>query len=419
MLFITVYVCIDRLLKNRQTKIVAGIFFLSATSIWNFRIFLESHQIVMPVIWNDYFDAYGTFVRLPPHHIAAFICMICVLLLLAKPSGWKFREVSGYVLSICIGLLQPYLSFFLTVILVCYVCLNWLDTKKRPPDFRFIARMCGIHIALMGLNFYQLQYVQHLPFAVAGVMLSQFRNVSIATYIGSLGPLFWLSLTAFGNPLYRNTPGMKLLILWAWIPIVFFLLPEIGNLTSTNRLLQTYQHIPFALLSAIGIDGIFGRMKSYRYIVLFLAILSAAYGFIPYITKLNTELAYIHTENFNVFIPDDLSAAFRFIENSTSPDSMILAGTAVSSMVPAFTDARVFVGADSSTPDFYGKQAQMIAVFQGTPGEADLHAYLRGNHINYIVFGIDSPGWEDSPYNGVSFLREVFASGPVRIIRVI
>lgn len=416
-LFGSVCILIERTIQKESTKILAGVFFLSSTSIFDIRAFFHNGTIVTPTMYNDYFDLFSKYVRIPPHHLVSFVCMIGILLGISAGGMRRFTFLILLILAACIGLLQPYISFFLGIILGTYLFIHWISSKRLPHNTPLIISIIGISIVMVLLNYYLLQHVLRLPFASTGAVSTP-RYITFGTYLTALGPLVWVSLLVFWNRSMSAKPMVKLLVLWAWVPCIFFLLPEIGNVTSTNRLLQTYQQLPCAILAAIGADAV---LNNYRYrvaLVLVLSFLSLSYGFVSYAGDINQDLHAINTAYFNVYIPKYLSETFSYIDSHTPADSMMLGGTSVSAMVPAFTHSRVFIGHDSNTPNYSQKVGEAMAFYQGTMTDQEVKRFVSSNHIAYIMFGLDAPLWSESRYNGAGYLTLTYTNGPVQVIRV-
>jgi hypothetical protein len=416
-LFWMVYRLITKTITTSTGRILAGVFFFSATSVWGVGEFIRSGVISMPVVWNDYFDLYSLYVRVPPHHVLAFVCMGSILLLLNQKTLTRRDMGIGIVLSICLGLLQPYLAFFFLAILSVYVVVCVIIDRKIPQNAGFIAVMGAICVCMIGMNYYLLQYIMRLPFAATSVLSQGGRYITFSTYLYSLGPLALLSFLAFANASYRKTMAMRYMLIWAWLPCVLFLLPEIGNLTSTNRLLQTYQHLPLALLAGVGVEGILRKGIVRRIVIIGMVVCALTYGFVPYAMKMKTDVQFVHTEYFNVYMPEYLRQAFIFFNTKTARDSMVLSGAQLGVMMPAFTHNRTLIGHDSNTPDFVGKSQKSVYFYQGSMSAQEAEDFLKEEKVDYVLFGLDAPSWEKSLYNGVAFLEPVYTNDIITIVR--
>lgn len=418
LLFYSAYKWINETIHRESTKVLAGVLFLSSTSFWSIRTFLQNHEIILPINWSDYFDTSNKYLRIPPHHILSFACLLWILLFITRKELRHREYIIGALFSICLGLLQPYIAFLLIIILGCYTVLHWIVAKKIPHAFWFIVMVECISVMLVGMNYVYLQFALHLPFAsTSGVSLDP-RMLSLGVYISALGPCAWASILAFTYRKYTQKISMKLLVLWAWIPFVLFLLPEIGNVTSTYRLFQTYQQLPFAILAAIGIESVVRLIPFRRVIVMGVIVASLVYGFLPYIHNMNHDVHIIHGEYFNVYIPEHLRNTFLYLDAHTPEDSMVLAGTSVSGMIPAFTHNRVLMGHESNTPDFLNKLTRAISFYQRKLSEEEMRQFLQEYHIEYIVFGIDAPTWQEVEYNSMTFLKPVYTNGPITVTKV-
>ena len=417
LLFWAVFFFLDRVFKREETKLLAGVFVLTATSLWHWASVGITIFPTMPTTYSDYFDMFGRYTRVPPHHVVAFACFILLLYIFGKPVIDRKNGIIAVLLTIAIGLLQPYLVFLLGLIIGIHCGISWLVQRKAPRNIVWFGGVIVTSLVMLAANAYALHLLAE-PFASIAENATGARYVNPLTYLIALGPLTLLSIAAFGNVREMGKTTVRLLLLWAIVPAVLFFLPEVANITSTYRILQTYQQLPIAILAALGIEWIAGKRAWYPALVVVLAVLPIVCGVYPFVSEIHEAVVTAHPEHFNEYIPSGLMQTFSYLNSSTPAESMVLAGENLSAMVPAFTHNRVLIGEDSASTNYTEKVSATISFFQGTMTPTDALTFLKKYHIRYILFGMDSPLWENSPYLNIPSLALIKQFIPLEIVEV-
>ena len=418
LLFYAVFLLINDVILEERTKVAAGVFALTATSFWQLVYVHGVATIVWPTTWSDFFDLFDKYLRIPPHHFLAFACLIGIIILVGKKQVTQRALVFLGALTIILGLLQPYISLVLVCILGWHIVTLLMEEKHWTHKSSLSASVVILSVIMLGVNFYVLRFVFHAPFATVGIVSFSPRNVSVWTYLLALGPLAFIALGFLFSSSYRTNTKIRLIAWWAIIPIIFFLLPNVTNVFDTNRILQTYQQIPVAILAAIALRIIVKRLPRATYIMGAVVIAVAVYGIFPAYVMRQQALASAQTNYLNIYIPSYLTRIFSYLKRNTKEDSVVLASQTVSNMIPAFTDNKVIIGHDSNEINFTQKLDESNDFFFGRMPEAAVADYLRRMRASYIVFGVEVPPFHDIPYSSLPFLRVVYTDGSISIVRV-
>lgn len=309
--FYAAYCLIITAIPRSRTRILAGVLLISATSFWHLVQTGGSWALTTPKTWSDYFDPYNRYIRIPPHHYLAFACFMGIIVLLARRSDDMKTRGCIIALTIATGLLQPYISFLLLVI-VSYDAISQVFITKTMNNRKLLitGSIVGVSAAMILMNAYMLQSVLHSPFAATSILSVLPRSVSVATYFFALGPLVIMACMSVLPKASMGKPIVRMIALWAVAPVVLFLLPNISNVTETNRLLQTYQQVPLAILAAIGIEHIVTRLSLPSIMIGSMMLAGMVYGGIPFYSMMSPLFGPTNTNEINIYIPNGLIDLF-------------------------------------------------------------------------------------------------------------
>jgi hypothetical protein len=408
--FLGVYLVIQRAVARDSTRTLAGVLSLTATAIYS----TDAGGVHTRINWIDYFDIFNKYQRIPPHHYMAFACFAGILFILTSRHISRRAVYVSLGLAVAIGLLQPYILFFMVLLLGLVGCVV---TKEK----KLLCLLMSISLVMLVWTSYVQRVVLQAPFAATEIFFGLARAVPPLDYLLSLGPLvlaaFWVVLSG----VFRKNLMIRYLLAWAVVPFGLYCLPTIGNLTSEYRLFQTYQHIPLGILSALFIEYITSRLprRVIGIIMGVVGLMSLVYGGWYYVAIAKANITQSYVSYFNLYMPNYLTQVFLYLKDKTPPDSIVLATPVVSSMVPAFSDNKVIIGHESTTRNFNQKKQDASVFFSGSLSLADMETYLLTNHIAYIIFGIDAPTFIQTGYAVSSHLQEVYRDGSISVVAVI
>jgi len=406
-----VFFLIDVFCPKTVTKILAALFFFSATGYWYLVSQGGSLLYTQDVVYSYYFDLLDKFLVIPPHHLLALSLSIIAIILLARRRGTLVISGIAGILFALVGFLHPWMQ---AIFLACVTVVMFIQLLMERNRARFILQSW---IIIMALSVPVLLItLRSLPKtdAVLGLFVVQPRTISFLQYVTALGPLF---IPAVFVLFFRRLLAKNLILCaWAFVPIALFFLPDARMPMDIFRLFQIYQHIPMAILAALALEEITKKLRLPSLVLLGIGILFGIYGYTSFTWMLKDNMA-VNTNFYNYYIPKWFLTMAAYLDR-TAPDSVVLAGTTVSSMIPAFTHNKVILGHDGNQIHYAQKRDEAYSFFYQTMPTGDIKEYIRGSRANYIVLGVDIPGWSDLPYASLPFFTTVYTDSPVSVVRV-
>jgi len=121
---------------------------------------------------------------------------------------------------------------------------------------------------------------------------------------------------------------------------------------------------------------------------------------------------------FNFYIPEYLAHLFAYLDKYTTKQSVILAGTTLSMMIPVFTHDNVFMGQENSVADYNSRVMMAINFYNQIMSPDTMKTFLVSHRISYVMFSIDAPAYT-SGFTAYPFLKEVYHNGSNSIVQVI
>jgi len=414
--FFSVYFIIRNVFTSFTHRVLAAILFFFSTNFWTADWTNGKLQIVNPVLYSDYFSIVAKMFRIPPHHFLAFFCFITVLLLLSRHRITPLHMFCIFILTVSIGLLQPYVLFLLCIFIGCALLVNVIKYRKISQKEVIMAVLISIGGIVLLYYIYIIKSV--LRGSTEGILSWLPLGFPLSLYLQGLGPLIILAPFSLLFRTYWEKPFVRFLFIWAFLPIGLFLLPVIHIPSQTTRLFQIYQQLPLAILATITIGQVSKTLKHPMILITLVGIAAFFYGAFPLAVQEYDDLTSISTNNMVVYTPDYILQSFSFLQNNTAKKSVVLTGETISMMIPAFTDNRVMIGHEGDTHNYPEKLALENAFFNNTLSEKAVRTFLRDHHISYIIFGIDAPPYESSSYKNFPEFRKVYSDGIITIVRV-
>jgi hypothetical protein len=419
-LLTTVFVLIYKTFPSGRLRITASVLFLSATSWWTLSRENGVFTQYTAETYSDYFDIFSKYNRIPPHHLFGLICFIGIFLVLSMSKAGLKNNIILVVLAAVLGFVQPYLSLILMISIIIFSISRFLLHRRKAGIVGESVLVCVVSGIALLVNQYVLLHILNVPFASVGILQGSDQRVMFVPYISAIGPLLFIALGSVFHRKYRTKPIVAFLYIWAFAPIVLFLLPVVSNVNGAYRLYQTFQQIPLALLSAISLDILLLRMNRIAGNMVIACFLGASilYGGIRYGYFQNRHAAGIQPYYFNYYIPVYLDAIFRKLNTGTKPDSVVLANDVLSGMIPAMTHNKVMIGQESDANDYQEKLKNVNYFYSGHMTQDEVEQFLGKHKIAYVMFGLNSPPLESTPYDGYGVWRDFYNSDGVRVVEV-
>ncbi len=408
-LLLAIYALIYQSISSTIGRIFALMLTLTATGFWT--VSSDNMLQVIKQYLPDYnFDLIMKYHVMQPHHDIATALFILALLLLGAQEYTLKKSILVGICGAALGLIHPFIQYFLYMVVIIEFIFKTIRQKNISRDSlkKYVLPLI-ISLPTTALTYYILVYILRFEIGTKGIISYLPRVQSISDYILSLGPLLFLSLTII--PFFKKLFAIsyvRLLIIWSYVPILLFFLPDIGIPMNTWRLFQTYQHIPLAILSALGVIYIVKRAPKVKIFIPIIGVVSLLYGSVIYAygykeaTKPDPQLIWSKD------VPYVVIHLLSYIDTHSPVDSVVLAGGVLSNIIPEFTHNRVIIGHNGNNRNFLTKLKEVGWFLSGgTPPEM-VREFLDRYHVRFIVFGLDAPPFRDTPYTALPFLKEVY-----------
>lgn len=357
---------------------------------------------------------------IPPHHLLANTLFLIIIVFLASKLSFarKLNFFEGLFLSLCsiiLFLVNPGSATFLLFLFIIVFAVWWSDSRNLTPSIPGILLFSVLPFALY--NFVIFQTKIPWKYYYEGEAVGRYM-VTFFEYLLSLGPLFFIALFSFFY-LRKFRLLEKISAIWLILPPLLF--PFVGRQIpfSMSRLFALNLFIPASLLTVFFLQNFKPQDRWNRLgkrILIFLLSLSLALGF-SY--SLKNVFSYQLPFYYNIFLPKDLLTSIEFIQNNTNSSHTILAGQNISSLLPAFTDARVVLGRLDAYPDYEKVKSEADDIYFRRIADNQILIRLKTWHVKYILFGLDHIGYDTFLGKGeIEGIEEVWRSGNIVIAEV-
>jgi hypothetical protein len=256
--------------------------------------------------------------------------------------------------------------------------------RPSPSDvlYRRVRHLLPILLGGLPLLLYDLWISHADPLLAAWNAQNVTPSPPLWDLVVSLSPALILALPAAWALLRSGSSQGRLLLTWSVLALVLVYLPF-----GLQRRFMMGLYIPLAGLAAVSIDRFFSKQAvgvyqpgRYFLAVGFLFLLA-----IP--TNLVVLLAARHgvqTYDPNLFISKSEARAFRWIEQHTPQDAVILAAPETGLYIPARTGRRVIYGHPFETANAAAEKEFVLDFYRfGEPAAA----FKTGHQADYIFYG--------------------------------
>ncbi len=349
------YLLIARIFADSAIKRLTALLFVSFSTYW---WGWENGQPSVVRLVHEWTEL-DPFFRMSfvPHHLWAKVFMLVSLFVFATTQKMTLKKcVVVGLLTAAIGFTNPvaYVTLVPTLLLWVLFCFERHSLAKLVPILTVVP------VAAL-VAFYHRHIQQNIfPWTSYLRWEKVEYPIRVSDYLQALGPTVPLFLLALVWLWKRKSAG-RLLIAWvasSWIGL--FLVPYIP--LSNSRYLGGYQFIPLAIGAVAGIWRL-------RYPVARAVMAMALLGYfsVGLLASWREHVGYVeqNKNSIQVYVPNDLTDAFRFIEKNTSKDSVIAAPYEISTMIPALTGRRVVAGHPMMTYQAQEKRADLEKILSG------------------------------------------------------
>lgn len=375
--------------------------------------------------WNNFY-ALQKF-NIPAHHQLANTLFISLLIILTD--GLIVKKLRRYLIlifvSVILTLINPasmtYLLIVLTVVLALSAMTVRMGFGKKEELIKYAKQIFIIIISVLPVFLYNLKIFESgIPWKYyylgekAGRYMVDYRQ-----YLGSLGPFFpvgILSLIFIKNSGWRE----KIFMVWLIMPILIFPFSGRGIPISMSRLFSLNLFIPGVCLTVYFLKNFKIQKRIiwiFKNLIIVFLTISTTVGVVYSVQDIYG--SYKFHNYYNVFVPDNLSKAIKYINSHTRKDTTVIAGENVSNLLPAFTGNHVVLGRLDAYSDYSLMKNQVGEIYFRQIDDNALLKRLDSWNVQYIIFGIDQINYNEFVKKGnIGRIVKVFESGDITLAEV-
>lgn len=228
----------------------------------------------------------------------------------------------------------------------------------------------------------------------------------------SLSPVLILAVIGAGFAIKNS--GMKwvhqplfVFIVWAGLGLALVYAPF-----DLQRRFMMGIYIPLAGLTAVALDLISSKYKSYRFWATLLFILAIPTNLVV----LMAGYAGIQMRAETIYLSHDEDLALRWIAENSAQDALVLSSPEMGSFIPAITGRRVIYGHPFETINAAKEAAAVEAFFGAEIQPDDARAFLAERQVDFVFYGPREHALGEKEF-GLNLLP-VFTSGEVTLYLV-
>ncbi len=428
-LIFALYYLIARCLRTTyQRRVALSIIVFGAGFGWVPWCLSELHVRLFPLCRDtDGVTIFGYLVNKPHFILAgAFIVLTYALLLEGERTGLRRYFVLSGLCALANLLIRAFAIYEICAIYALYPVL--LSFRER----RFIwSRFSNYVLAGSMLIPAVIYYLFLIATRTLGDAKLEVQVVSFFQYIVWYGLPFVFLFLYFQGPahFHRMKPSSILLSLWILVAFVVAQLhPILRN--GEEAAFYSFSFVPAILIVETPLRRMYcaavrsryrrarpgNRMTRGRFKLL------AVCAFVAFCMPSNV-IVYgrmftaLHAEPANYYIPKDLRAALKWLEENTGRNELALAGPVTCPLIPYYAGNKTFTGHDLLTSNRYEKDALADRFFvrQDDVFKRDLAARYG---VHYVVLGPN-----ETRTNGIApaehpWLQPVFTQGAASVFRV-
>jgi len=408
-LFFAIYMLIQRTIVSEIGRVSALLLYISATGFWKISS-LSPISLTRMYLPDFNFDLFIKYHVMQPHHDVAIALFILAILSLSHQAYSIKQGIVGGVSAALLGLIHPYIQLFLFFVLIVDHIVRILLLRQSYIQYiKHYSIPILIALPTSILTYYIFVHVLQFEIGLKGVVTYLQRDQTFYQYMVSVGPLLFISgLSLVYVQKILNNGLVRLTFIWAYLPFILFFLPDYHIPINTWRLFQTYQHIPLAILGAYSFVRVSKKIPKFGLILPILAVAALCYGLPMYAYGFYESTRPVTRLIWTVDIPLVLIKVCTFLNTTSKPDSIVLAGPQMSNLLPEFSHNRVIIGHNGDNRNFITKYIEIVSFLKGQVPIDAVKPFLERYHVSYIVFGIDAPIFKNTPYATLPFLKEVF-----------
>jgi len=360
----------------------------------------SEHPIDMWMVEANQFQAMVTSFFTLPIALGLMLLSMVYGLRFMQTGRWR-QAVAAGLLALVLAAVHPYDIITLFAVLAVWTLLWPLAARPKLDSRTWLRRAAGMWLVPAIAS----------PYIVYGLMVTRSDPVLSQLKWAMDVPGLWPHLLGYGLPLllavfalllpavWKHNRLVLLLAAWLLTAVVLVNLP-----VAFERKLIWGVHVPMCLLAAMGALAAWRRLaaaaadRTTRIAagVLAAATLVGACGVGSYVLYRGL---FARNEQifFGDYMPEPYMQSLGWLAQHHRPGEVVLAGPALTALVPGYTGDTVFYGHWAQTLD-PERKLDFLKALVGPPGglaPAAIRRILSRNRVRYIVLDAMGMGWRN------------------------
>ena len=416
---LSIYFLIALFDKKTTVRIAGMIFALFGSGFW----FIKNGEINRFMSFWTGFDARER-VSFLPHHLLAAAAIVVSIIFLSLLVNTKEKNylvlacLTGFVGACAnpISLSNLFLALILTMILLV------IGIRQHRDDLKKIVFPVFIYLVAGGIPFIYFFTIRQTTFPWTNYKESLRMVIdypfSFKEYLLSLGPVGLLAILGIKDVWRRKNFLSIIIISWFLTPFIgIFVIAKLFN-TGNAYFFNAAHYIPTAIIGAIGFINpinLISKKTGFKKNLLLipLTMLLIGYFSVSWYGSIKKEIGRWTTNSYNIFLPSDFIMAFKFLDEHSVPESVVLTGRDLGNIIPAFTHNRTVIGHIVNTFDPATKYAEAERFFSQTDA-AFARRLIKKYRIAYVFYALDTPPPQAGFINALR-LKKIYQNPTVAI----
>lgn len=385
-------------MRQRARRVFFVIVALGAGFGWAYALASGGRVDAPDLSMPEAFPFYSTVVNVHfPLTLACIALLAGVIISNFRPGATSTPQLSnggaaGALASLALALLYPQTLVPLGVALTVFVGAGWL--RRRRVERRELIWLVTILLPAVPLAAYYAVVVLYNPAMAewgrqnvtgAPPPLALLAGLGLPLLIGLPG--IWRALRRF------EADGDQFMLIWLLAMLVLMYLP-----TNIQRRFAAGMMLPIAYFATRSLEDYWfqhiNRRWRYRLALLVVPVIFFTQLFVLFMPILPV-LAGRPADSHGLLLDRSYAAAFRWLEDRTGLDDVVLIGPVGGVWLPGWVGARVVYGHPYETLQADARYQQVIDWYSGQA--ADCRALLDLYHIKYVVAGPDEAALGETP----------------------
>jgi hypothetical protein len=314
-----------------------------------------------------------------PLSLACLAMLASILIIEFRPGATSDPRMGNEglaagLLSFSLSLLFPQALVPFGIAVGAYIAAFWV--QKRKITMRELRWLLVVVLPAVPVAAYYAAIVSYNPVVAEWNRQNITAAPSPLIFVLGLGLPLLIALPGIYRAIRRfEADGDRLMLLWLAAMVVLMYLP-----TNIQRRFMAGMMIPIAYFATRSLEDFWFQYVNRRWRFRLLVAV------IPLVTFTNLLLLFLNRDvAVGPFLARDYAITFQWLNQNTSPDSVILASEPVSVWVPSWVGARVVYGHPFETLNAVVKKQQVLDWYDGQT--ADCSDLITEYSVQYVIAG--------------------------------